>query len=241
MGYQRGNYNRVSIKICYNEKMDLKNWNLSGLILEGVCGTGKTSILRAILHSKAYLQKPYLTSLVLSEHQTQRVLESKERQGTLTLADNLALLEQHVAYLEGLQKWLEEMEWCDQNIVAMRIPYLIERFHFTHVGNYDFIHWEDVAPLDRRLAKCNCRLCLFTIDEATLEQRVIHDRNPGWREYIRQFGATNAEIVRHYSEQQEEMVRLCRQSALESRLIDTSHRSLQDTVDEVLDFWGALV
>ncbi len=221
--------------------MSPENWNISGLILEGVCGTGKTSILRAILHSKAYIQKPYLTSLVLSEHQTQRVLESIDRLGTLTLRDNLALLEQHVGYLEALKKWLDAMEWCDPDIVAMRIPYLMERFHFTHVVDYDHVHWEDVTALDQRLAKCNCKLCLFTIDEATIEKRVIQDRDPGWMSYIRQFGATNSEIVRHYSEQQEKMLHLCQLSALDSRIIDTSHRSLEDTLSEVLDYWGALV
>ena len=217
-----------------------KNWNLSGLILEGVCGTGKTSILRAILRSKAYIQKPYFSSLVLSEHQTQRVLESKERQGTLTISDNVALLEGHVAYLEKLRDRLDEMDWCDKNLTAMRIPYLVERFHFTHVGHYAHVDWEDVAALDKRLAQLSCKLCLFTIDDAVLEQRVIHDRSAGWRDYVKRFGSTNAEIIRHYSEQQRLMVDLCRKSALEIRLIDTSHRTLADTVAEVLAFWGAL-
>lgn len=220
--------------------MSQENWNISGLILDGVCGTGKTSILKAILQSPAYQQKPYLSCLVLSEHQTQRVLESKDRQGLLTRADNLGLLEQHISYLEALQKRLEEMDWCDRNLTAMRIPYLIERFHFTHLSDYPYLQWDDVAPLDQRLKRLHCKQVLLTINEAVMERRVILERGSGWRDYIRQFGDTNAEIVRHYSDKQQEMLRYCQQSELEIRIIDTSERSVADTVTEVLEFWSGL-
>ena len=88
-----------------------KDWNVSGLILEGICGTGKSALLHAILQSERFVRKPYLSAVVLSEHQTQRVLERKEREEGLTVADNLALLDRHVSYIESIYEQLEQMPW----------------------------------------------------------------------------------------------------------------------------------
>ena len=107
-----------------------EKWNVSGLILDGICGTGKTTIFRSIIQSERFVQKSFLSSVVLSEHQTQRVLERKEREKGLASSDNVCLLDQHVAYLELMRDRLEQMQWSENNRTNMRIPYLFERFHF---------------------------------------------------------------------------------------------------------------
>ena len=56
------------------------NKNVQGLILEGISGTGKSSVLRALLRHDFFVQKPFFSSLVLSEHHTQRVLEAIEKE-----------------------------------------------------------------------------------------------------------------------------------------------------------------
>jgi len=217
-----------------------ENWNISGLILEGICGTGKTTVLRAIVQSDRFVKKSFLSSIVLSEHQTQRVLERKEKEEGLTSADNLALLDQHVRYLESLRDRLDETDWCQNNRTNMRVPYIFERFHFTHIYHYSHMNWEDVQNIDSRLANLNCKLCLFTIDHSLLEHRIITGRTSGWLDYLKRYGKTNEEILEYYDKQQKLLRSLCEKSKLDTLIVNTTDMSVEKTLNQVLDFWGAL-
>jgi thymidylate kinase len=216
------------------------NWNISGLILEGICGTGKTTLFRSLIQSQRFIQKSFLSSIILSEHQTQRVLERKEREEGLVRSDNISLLDQHVTYLEIVRDRLEQMQWCTNNRTNMRIPFILERFHFTHVHHYDHISWEDVQGIDSRLAKLNCKLCLLTVDDSMLRHRIITSRNTEWRDYLSRYGETDNLIIAYYSKQQSTLHALCDQSALETLVVDTTESSVEETLDQVLDFWGAI-
>lgn len=216
------------------------NWNVSGLILEGICGSGKTTIFRSLLQSERFVQRSFLSAIVLSEHQTQRVLERKERETGLTTVDNVGLLDQHVSYLEAVRNRLNQMEWCLNNRTNMRVPYVLERFHFTHVYHYPHMTWEHVQPIDRRLAELNCKLCLLTVPEGLLRERIITSRDSGWREYLSRYGETDEEILRYYATQQQLLRGLCEKSELDTLVLDTANMSTQDTVNQVLDFWGAV-
>jgi thymidylate kinase len=217
-----------------------ENWNISGLILEGICGTGKTTVFRTLLQSDRFVQKSFLSSIALSEHQTQRVLEQKEREKGLTSADNLVLLDQHITYLESMRDRLDQMQWCESNRANMRIPFLLERFHFTHVYHYPHMCWEDVQGIDSRLANLNCKVCLLTIDESIFEHRIITSRDSAWREYLRRYGETNDEILKYYSRQQKLLLSLCEKSKLRTLIVDTTDSNIDKVVDQVLDFWGTV-
>lgn len=217
-----------------------ENWNISGLIIDGICGTGKTTIFRALLQSERFVRKSFLSAFVLSEHHTQRVLERKEREQGLTSQDNISLLDQHVSYLEALHRRLDRMDWCRNNRTNMRVTYVFERFHFTHVYHYPHMSWEEVEEIDRRLAMLNCKLCLLTISDSALEQRIIRNRPPAWRDYLKRYGETDEEILKYYATQQNLLRDLCGKSALETLILDTTHLSADETLARVLDFWNAV-
>ncbi|MFC1601889.1 hypothetical protein ACFL34_06015 [Candidatus Sumerlaeota bacterium] len=217
-----------------------ENWNTSGLIIEGICGTGKTTLFHALLQCIRFVQKSFLSTIALSEHQTQRVLEHKEREQGLAPADNIALLDQHVTYWESIHTRLEQMPWRQDNRTNMRMLYILERFHFTHVYHYRHMNWRDVQGIDARLAQLNCKLCLLTMSDTMMEQRIITSRDAGWRDYLKQYGETNDEIIEHYIAQQELLRRLCEQSQLDTLIIDTSESSIDTILPQVLDFWGAI-
>jgi thymidylate kinase len=213
-------------------------WNIAGLILEGVCGTGKTTLLRALLQSKRFLQKSFLSSLVLSEHQTQRVLEYKEQKKGLSITDNIALLNQHITYLQSIHDKLEHMPWSHNNRNNMRFPYILERFHFTHVSHYQHISWEDVTNIDSRLAPLNCKLCLLTMDNSQFRDRIINSRNSEWRDYLKKYGNTNDKILDYYTKQQDLLLNLCEKSELDTFVVNTTEITVERTVEQVLDFWN---
>ncbi|MBB6479198.1 hypothetical protein [Spirochaeta isovalerica] len=219
--------------------MSFDTWNVSGLILEGISGTGKTEILRAILQSERYRSRSGFSSYIMSEHQTQRVLEKKDREGGLSVRDNLSLLEEHLENISRLKSRLDAMEWCRKNQTAMRIPYILERFHFTHVYQYDHMSWKDVVPIDGKLLDLNCRAVVLTAERDKLADRILSGRDAMWMNYIKGFGDSDEKIIDHFERQQEELKELAEQSDLDIRFFDTGLNPPEQTAGEILDFWGA--
>jgi hypothetical protein len=102
------------------------------------------------------------------------------------------------------------------------------------------MHWEDVAGIDARLARLNCKVCLLTIDATALKKRIITDRTVEWHTYLKRFGTTNREIIDHYTKQQQALKSLCDKTALATLVIDTTTAAKESILDKVIDFWGAL-
>jgi len=214
-------------------------WNVSGLILEGISGTGKTEILKTILRSKRFRERSGLSSYIMSEHQTQRVLEKKDREEGLSVQDNLVLMEEHLENIGRMKSRLDAMEWCRKNQRAMRVPYILERFHFTHVYHYAHMDWEDVAPIDRRLSELNGRTVILTVDRDGLAERILSGRDAMWMNYIKRFGDSEEKILDHFENQQKELLILAEKSLLEIEVLDTGSKPPEATVELILDFWGA--
>ena len=212
------------------------NWDISGLIIEGICGTGKTTLVHALTKSAAFVQKSYPSSIVLSEHHTQRVLERKETVEGLTPGDNLELLEFYMQFFEKLHERSSQMDWSARNRTNHRVLFLLERFHFTHVFHYG-LTWEHVQSIDERLAKINCKLCMLEVDESNMEQRIIFERDSGWQKYIHQFGNSNTEIVDYYKKQQDLLLSLLLRTKLEWLKINTSETAVDEIVPQLIAFW----
>lgn len=212
----------------------MKNWNMSGLVVEGICCSGKTTILDAIRCSDLFVNRDYSSTIILSEHHTQRVLEKKEAQEGLTLDDNINLLDKHVSYLESLFHPLQAMPWASNQRTNQRIPFILERFHLTHATHYEHVVWEDVVGIDRRLAALNCKLCLLVLAEEDIEREIIFKRNTAWRDYISKFGNTNGEIVEYYSKQQDRLLEMAEASNMECCILNLKNNSLDDSIDKLL-------
>lgn len=209
--------------------------NLCGLLLEGVPCTGKTAVIRAILSSGVLGSRGSVSVMILGEHLTQRAIEAKEDAGTITLADNLALLETTVRALEGYGEVLSTGGWRrDQD--GHELAFLLERFHLTHALHYDHVSWDDVAGFDRRLADLGTRLVVLAVGPDEMAERILGSRDDGWRGYIARFGDDEA-VLRHYRSQQEGFLTLARRSAMEHMVLDTSSADWEGLARRTLDFW----
>jgi hypothetical protein len=213
------------------------NWDISGLIIEGICCTGKTTLVHALTRSAPFVQKNYPSSVVLSEHHTQRVLERKESREGLTPNDHLELLEFYVQFFEKVQERSNQTDWNARNRTNHRLPFLLERFHLTHVYHYG-LAWNHVQCIDERLTKINCKLCLLEINETDMERRIILERDEGWRKYVHQFGRSNLEIVDYYKRQQDLLLSLLQRTKLEWMRINTSETTVEETLSQVLTLWN---
>jgi thymidylate kinase len=208
--------------------------DLKGLILEGTAGTGKTSILRTLLACPAWTRRPQISSLVLSEHHTMRVLEGKRSTGKVTRQDHLDILNSIVGTLEDLNDRLEAMDWARRNRINQQMHFILERFHLSHLFHFTSLEWEDVASIDRRLADLNARLVVLTMDESAMQRRIMMDSNKQWQSYLQSIGSTEAEVITHFMVQQEQLLALCERTAIPVRIIDTSALPLETATEEVL-------
>ena len=212
--------------------------NVAGIILEGIAGTGKTTALAKLLQHQAWVSRPYLSSVVLSEHQTLRVLEPKQASGTLALPDSLHLLDTHLTYLQGLSAHLNETTWLERDRSAQKLPFIFERFHLSHAYHYDHVQWEDIAPIDARLAALHATIYLFTIEEADIQSRTIDDyTKSGWRSYLDTLGPNNETIQRYFVRKQQYMLDLAAKSALPVIHLDSSHMTTDEIVQRIVATW----
>lgn len=214
------------------------NTNLSGIILEGIPGTGKTTSLAHLLQAEAWQRKSCLSSIILTEHQTLRLLEEQREAGTLTKADNLALLDSHVSYLEQCRQRLDKTTWLERERSNQKLPFVFERFHLSHVYHYGYLSWDDVADIDARLAQLQATIFLFLIDPEDIQERIIEDyKKSGWGDYLQKLGNNNREIIDHFARKQEEIVKLAKLSQLPVEYVNSSKKNTSDILEQILDRW----
>ncbi|WP_027338871.1 hypothetical protein [Halonatronum saccharophilum] len=208
----------------------------TGIVFEGIPGTGKSTIIKNLLKSEKYLEREFMPFFTYGEDITQRVLEDKHNRGMITKEDNLNLLDDILASLERYNSYYIDRDWSKDE-TEHRFGFILERFHLTHSTYFNHIEWRDLEYIDDRLNRLNTKLCLFKMRREVMEERIIESRCDRWRSYISRFGKTNEEIIDYYYKKQEVKEELVRGSNLESIIIDTSGGNWEEITKEVLDFW----
>lgn len=207
-----------------------------GLVLEGVPGTGKSTIIRAMRELPGFRRRSQLSTLIIAEELTQRVLEPAWNRGDL-------LPEHHRDHLMGI---LEPMVRFDALLRSrgwsgspdQHFLFLLERFHLTHVTYYPHLSWDDVQEVDGLLHSLDARLLILTCEAPVLRERILGRPSPAWRRYMSRYGETDDEIVEHYLQQQRALMEMSSRSRLSCKVMDVTHRGEREIAGEA---WGHLV
>lgn len=202
-----------------------------GIILEGISGTGKTSVFEALANHKKMQSIPAKSRLILSEHHTQRILELEEQKGILTPQHHTELLDQLVAFIEHLNLRTSHRGWQSDHLQEQDLFFLFERFHLTHVFRFPYMNWSQVVAIDHRLKSLGAVLCLLTVNAETLEKRLFSRRHECWLNYLKQYGDSPSDIVNTLINRQKVAQELAALSSLPTLAIDTS----DNTIDQVTD------
>lgn len=202
-----------------------------GIILEGISGTGKTSVFDVLVKHNKMQSIPAKSRLILSEHHTQRILELEEQQGILTPRHHTELLDQLITFMESLNNRTTRRGWNSDHVQEQDLFFLFERFHLTHVFRFPYMDWSHVADIDRRLKPLGTVLCLLTVNAETLEKRLFSRRHECWLNYLKQYGNSPTEIVNTLLNRQKMARELAALSSLPTLVIDTS----DNTIDQVTD------
>ncbi|WP_018247858.1 hypothetical protein [Orenia marismortui] len=209
----------------------------TGIILEGIPATGKSTIISEMLSRSEIINRDFMSLFTFGEDITQRVLERKDNKGKITKDDNLNLLNDILTPLEKYKIYYQKRGWIGDK-KEHRYGFILERFHLTHANYFSHMGWEDVIDVDQRLLKLNSKLCFLTMEKKVMEERIIHSRGEEWRKYISRFANSNKEIVNYYYQQQQNKRMLVDRSSLPKLILDTSTKNWGEIVDEIISFWG---
>jgi hypothetical protein len=188
----------------------------AGLVLEGITGTGKSTVFRAIQSTPVGESR-----LFLSQVYTLRLASA---------ADGEGLLDQTATYLEAMHAWYARSEFAERTDGRGDFLFAFESFHYyialEHIPTQR--HEGLVRAFDARLAKVGARLAaLWVRPESIMENCVrlpLQHRGQGWRSFVRRYGSTEAEIAAYYLERQEAFFALIDHAAMPSARIDTTDR-----------------
>jgi hypothetical protein len=202
------------------------------LLVEGVPGIGKSTLVDALIRRHVSSAEPRrIRSFIhLAQTHTYGPLAPAEDAGTLAVDENLGLLDR----IAGTLEWLHaDLRHSDKPCFV-----LIDSLHLTHCLRPGVVTWNDVAPIDRRLAAVGCRLLLLKGKDETIWSRTIQARADSQflTEYAAKFGRTHAELQAHFINEQAEFVRMFEQSALQKRMLENDE-TLDTIVAEAYEFW----
>ena len=193
---------------------------MSGLIIEGVAGTGKSTLFEKLKMSK---RSPRWKLKFISEEETLGELFSEMRDRSVP----------HSTHVQRLQKILNRIETAGTEC------FVLERFHhsFYALG----IEWELLEPIDRALANLSFTTVLLDLDDELFDVRCF-DRpeksKSEWQEGFIQLYGTRAKAVAAFKESQNRRRESLQLSEIPSHLINTSTQEWDRYLEEVFDVLG---
>jgi thymidylate kinase len=204
---------------------------MRGLILEGIVGSGKSSVLRSL---KKQLTEQDGSSMVLSEHITERPMEPLR-------SANLEKSLSHLGQLVCLIKQINDIEQSVQKYPYPSVQFILERFHFSHCLDIaGFEKFDAFVEIDRQMESLGSKLVVLTLHEKLILDRSIvstkKTRTEAWAKYLAQIADSDEGAAGYYKKQQDDFVSLCEKSEIPSMVVDTSNRDWDEVSFQVIDF-----
>ncbi len=212
-----------------------------GLIIEGISGSGKTSVMEKMLVHTRMRQSTALSRIVLTEHHTQRVLELKEQQGLLQTRDHIDLLDGITTFLEGMQQKVVSRGWSPPILDDAGLFFVLERFHLTHVFRFPYMQWHQVQSIDQRLLHLGAQHFLLTVNAAVLEERIFTRASACWLNYLKRYGNSPSEIIDAYMQRQQQVIELSHMSCLPLIQLNTSNLTIEEIVEALFQQLSPMV
>jgi len=206
----------------------------NALLVEGTSGTGKSTLIDALIRRHTNSAKPRkIRSLIhLAQSHTYGPLAPGEDAGTLTTRENQEHLERIVGMMEWLHASMQEhtTPWCFV---------ILDTLHLTHCVRPGIVKWGDVKSCDERLAALRCKLLFLDVSPETLWQRGIQPRTNEQflLQYARKFGRTHEEIHGYFVKEQESLGELFSRSVMPKLRINCDC-STEEVLEEAYGFWA---
>ncbi len=208
---------------------------MTGLLLEGIVASGKTSIIRELQTHGPWRWRG--SKLILSEYFTER---ANEHLRSRTADMYRALMQKNLRLLEAAHQ-IEVTSPLLSPGGGHDLCFVLERFHLTNAISYAGGDFDAYRDIDQELARFGCRLAVLVIDEMMVGPRIAEiyrQRGPKWQAYQDRLEAQVGDLGRHYFAMQGEFRRGAEWSALDHVFIDTTDKDWPRCARETLRFWG---
>ncbi len=178
------------------------------IIFEGIASSGKTTI------EKLLLSRLPNSSIVSEEDTLMPLIDNKD----------MIVAQRHLkSLIDSLQD--ESLEFL-----------ILDRFHFTHAFRTEssLAHFSDIESRLERLG--DVLVVLLTIKEENIRERIeetMRYRKGGWNKGG-QGASTINEKITYYTEQQNKLLSLQKESRLPCIVIDTSEKHWNEYVEQIV-------
>lgn len=196
------------------------------VIIEGVAGAGKSTIVREIESWFDSAQERGRLKVFLEDE---------------TVGDIVSLVSdpgwQEHPHFETLDRVIRELE--DEFTGSPEKLFLIERFHLTSFAL--FPRWELVQKYDAQLANLGAVHVLLTFPDGLVEERSIERpelRAAGWSEGMDRWYGSRAAAIDAATKSQRGRWEGIRRSALPFLHLDTREKDWSRYVRTIMKFWG---
>lgn len=209
---------------------------MTGVVLAGISGAGKTTVHRAVIASLAAAGCQTLVSVPQA----------------LTTTAHLYLADRPARQADEVVAWLEEMITFAARLTARaRDGGLTEHREAAHwtpmfvlegflydIPLHDLaISRDRVAPLEQRMTALGFTLVLLTIPPDRIQEQCVvstrEHRGPGWTAHLSRLGATDAERAATLASAQHRLCDWAGTSPLPVTELDTSGRDWAQIADAV--------
>lgn len=188
-----------------------------GLILDGVTGTGKSTLFRLLRSHPTFTEVD--SAIVLSQSYTLRAAPGGEVG---------ILLDDVLRSVEALRMRHARSEFAHRQDGRADVSFLFEGFH--HYAALDAVEPHDrprfAARFETRLGRLGTKLVALSVaPDAVLERCVrspLRHRGEGWRRFLTRFGDNEQDVAAYYRERQHHFLELVDASTLPVLRVDTS-------------------
>lgn len=193
---------------------------MSGILIEGVTGSGKTETLRALIRDPRF--EPLLAQgRVFSEEQT-------FGEALAEISTDASSSETH---LWRMRKILETED--------LSRGFVLERFHLSYYALLP--HWHLYESIDCDLANLDTHLVMLVVPDSLQSTRCLFrtDRSSEWTTgMINYFGSVDAATCAIRNSQRRRLEAL-KWTLLRSTVIDTTEQRWSDYTDSIINTWIA--
>jgi len=207
---------------------------MTGLLLEGIVASGKTSIVRELQQHAPWLRRG--SKLIMSEFFTER---ANEHLRSRTAETYRALMQKNLKLLEAAHQ-IEVGSPLLTPGSGHDLCYVLERFHLTNAISYADGNFDEYRDIDQELMRLGCHLAVLFVDEMMVGPRiaeVYRQRGPQWQAYQDRLEARVGDLSEHYISVQRAYLAGAEWSVLEHLLIDTTDKDWSRCAREILRFW----
>jgi thymidylate kinase len=203
------------------------------ILIEGVPGAGKTTLIKALLRQYISQDKKISSLLHLSQSHTYKPIASDEDNFYACKTDIL----DHISKILDL---LTRAILFGNDKSQSKLFVIIDTLHITHCFRPGNVSWADVAACDKQLGDMNCKLIFIKAMPETIWQRAVLKRNAADKFYLSKYqikyGRTLEKVHQYYITEQQQMEELIKQSMLNTMTL-FSEDAPQKNQDAAFEFW----